>query len=129
MPRAKAAAAGDTPKDTWFFVLVVGFHLVSHCSLAIGVGMKGEIKRIAYQVRQRVQFLSHETGLLPPPRDFTIHKVEEETERDEGEGPVQVGVVCRVVLHAVAEGGEHGHDAAEAYGIININVIYLSICL
>lgn len=68
----------------------------------------------AYEVSERVEFLAHETGLLPPARDLAVHEVEEQAERDEAEGEVEVGVVVRVVLDAVAERGEDGHDAAKA---------------
>lgn len=36
------------------------------------------------QISQRIQFLAHETALLPPARDLAIHKVEEEAEGHEG---------------------------------------------
>jgi len=69
---------------------------------------------VTYQISERIKLLAHQRSLLPPPRDLAIHKVEEETERDEAEREVEVGVVGRVGLDAVAEGGEDGHDAAEA---------------
>jgi hypothetical protein len=65
-PRLKAAAAGPTPKDTWDTVLVA----------ELGEGPEGYIE--AYQVGERVQFLTHKTGLLPPPSDLAIHEVEKQ---------------------------------------------------
>jgi hypothetical protein len=66
-PRLKAAAAGPTPKETWC--------IVNYWKLALG-GPKRHIG--AYQVGEGVQFLTHKTGLLPPPSDLTIHKVEKQ---------------------------------------------------
>lgn len=74
----------------------------------------------AYQVSERVEFLAHETGLLPPARDLPVHEVEEQAERDKAEGEVEVGVVVWVVLDAVAERGEDGHDAAEACSLLSM---------
>lgn len=71
----------------------------------------------AYEVSQRIQLLAHERRLLPPPRDLAVHKVEEQAQRYEAERKVQVGVVVRVVLDAVPQGGEDGHDAAEAWSV------------
>lgn len=31
----------------------------------------------AYQISQGIQLLSHQTALLPPPRNLPVHKVEE----------------------------------------------------
>jgi len=56
-----------------------------------------------YQVSKRIQLLAHETSPLPPPRNFSIHKVEEQTERYEAQRKVEIGVVERVVLRAVSE--------------------------
>src|SRR5690349_14813777 len=72
-------------------------------------------QKIAYQIRERVQLLSHETGLLPPPCDLAVHEVEEQSEWDEAECEVEVRVVVGVVLYAVAQRGKDGHDTAEAY--------------
>lgn len=116
-PREKAAAAGETPKETYFDS--------QHCvpvSCPTGscpIEKKGRESCIsdirgAYQVGKRVKFLSHKRGLFPPPRDLAVHKVEEQSEWDEGQCPVQVGVVIGVVLDAVTEGREDGHNTAEA---------------
>ena len=68
-----------------------------------------------YQIGEGVQFLAHQTSLLPPARDFPIHKVEEETERDEAQSQVEICVVRWVILYAVTKRGEDGHDTAETY--------------
>jgi hypothetical protein len=36
-----------------------------------------------YQIGERVQFLAHETGLLPPPSDLAVHEIEEQAEWNE----------------------------------------------
>ena len=68
------------------------------------------------QVGEGVEFLAHEGGLLAPARDLAVHEVEEQAQGDEAQRPVEVGVVVGVVLGAVAEGGEDGNYAAEAWG-------------
>lgn len=72
-----------------------------------------------YEISQRVEFLTHQAGFAPPARDLAVHEVEEETEGNEAEGPVEVRVVVGVVLDAVAEGGEDGHDAAETFLVLD----------
>jgi hypothetical protein len=69
------------------------------------------------EVGERIEFLTHERGLAPPACDFAVHEVEEEAEGDEGEREVEVGVVEGVGLRAVAERGEDGHYAAEAWTV------------
>lgn len=71
-----------------------------------------------YEISERVQLLAHQTRLLPPPRYLAVHEVEEQAQRYEAEGEVQVGVVVRVVLEAVAERRHDRHDAAEACNAI-----------
>lgn len=67
-----------------------------------------------YQVGERVQFLAHKTGLLPPPRDLAVHEVKEQAEWHKAKRPVEVRVVVRVILDAVAQRGEDRHYTAEA---------------
>jgi hypothetical protein len=104
-PREKAAAAGATPKDIYIACMVRG-----------GSG-EGRII-VTYQISERIELLAHERGLLPPARYLSVHEVEGQAQGDETECPVEVGVVCGVALDAVAEGGEDGHDAAEACATI-----------
>lgn len=68
---------------------------------------------MTYEISQGVEFLPHETALLPPPRDFAVHEVEEEAEGHEGEGEPHGGVGGGGT-EAVAHGGEDGHETAEA---------------
>lgn len=68
-----------------------------------------------YQVRQAVQLLAHHAALLPPARDLAVHEVEEQAKGQEGQCGVDVAARV-VVLEAVPQGGEDGHDAAEAWG-------------
>jgi hypothetical protein len=68
----------------------------------------------AYQVGEGVELLPHHAALLSPARDFSVEKVEEEAEGQEGEGSPQVAVLCRVA-EAVAHRGEEGEDAAGAW--------------
>lgn len=72
-------------------------------------------ERGTYQIRERIELLAHQTRLLAPPRYLAVHEVEEQAERDEEEGQVQVHVVGRVRLDAVPQRREDGHDAAEAW--------------
>lgn len=67
-----------------------------------------------YQVRQTIQLLAHHAALLPPARDLAVHEVEEEAEGQERQGGVDISARV-VVLEAVPQGGEDGHDAAEAW--------------
>lgn len=67
-----------------------------------------------YQVCERVQLLSHETALLPPPRNLAVKSIKEEAKRQETQR--QPEMTERVgVAQAIAQGGEYRHDAAEAW--------------
>jgi hypothetical protein len=68
-----------------------------------------------YQISERVQLLTHQTSLLPPPGDLAVHKIEEQAERDKAQREVQVCIVVRVVLNAVTQRGEDGHYATKTY--------------
>ena len=56
----------------------------------------------AYQIGERVQLLTHQTSLLPPPCDLAVHEVEEESKRNKTKRKVKICVVVRIVLYAVA---------------------------
>jgi len=71
MPIAKAHVAGATPKDTYDFYQQG--QLASHLAYR------------TYEISKRVQFLPHETALLPPPSHFAIEEVKEKTERHESQ--------------------------------------------
>jgi hypothetical protein len=86
------------------------------------VVVRSRIGGAAYQVGERVELLPHQAGFLAPARDFAVHEVEEEAERDEAEGEVEVGVVGGVGLDAVAQRGEDGHDAAEAWRLLAMHI-------
>ena len=88
--------------------------MVDGCAQTETEGSSGGANAKRDEVSQGIEFLAHERRLLAPAGDFAVHEVEEETEGDEAEGKVQVRVVEGVRLRAVAEGGEDGHDAAEA---------------
>lgn len=49
-----------------------------------------------YEISQGIQLLTHHAALLSPPRHSSVHEIEEQAEREEGEGEVQVALVCRV---------------------------------
>ncbi|KAI4210193.1 MAG: hypothetical protein LQ351_006947 [Letrouitia transgressa] len=65
------------------------------------------------QISQRVQLLTHQTALLPPPRNFSVHEIEEEAKGHEREG-CPYWAVCIRGSEAVAHGREDRHEAAEA---------------
>lgn len=71
-------------------------------------------ERTTYKIRKRIQFLAHQTRLLPPPRHLAVHEVEEQAQRYEAQRPVQIRVVVHVILDAVAQRREDGHYTAEA---------------
>jgi len=60
-PMAKAAAAGDMPKDIYGAVSA-GIH-------------KSSFLHMPYQICQRVKLLTHETALLSPSRNLAIHEI------------------------------------------------------
>ena len=70
---------------------------------------------VTYQVRQRIQFLTHETAPLPPSRNFSVHEVEEKPKGHEGERR-PYGCVRIRRTKAIPHGAENGHEATEAYG-------------
>lgn len=49
-----------------------------------------------YEISQGIQLLTHHAALLSPPRHSSVHEIEEQAEREEGEGEVQVALVSRV---------------------------------
>lgn len=67
------------------------------------------IVEVSYQVRKRVKLLSHQRGLLAPPSDLAVHKVEEQTEWHECEGGPQSTVIGGIA-ETVTHGGEDRHD-------------------
>lgn len=69
-----------------------------------------------YQIRKTIQFLSHHTALLPPARNLAIHEIEEQAKGQESQGGVHVSERGGIA-EAVAQGGEDGHDPAEAYNL------------
>ena len=73
----------------------------------------GEKRGRTNQISKTIQFLPHQTTLLPPPCHLAVHEVEEQAGGYEGESDVDVCVGAGRV-EAVAEGGEDGHEAAEA---------------
>jgi hypothetical protein len=89
-PMANAATAGDTPKETCYCNIPIS-HYMPHskyetinsktltCSTS-GEATQREGKRKTHQIGQRIQFLAHQTALLPPPRNLPVHKVEEQAE-------------------------------------------------
>ena len=68
---------------------------------------------MVYQIRQRIKLLTHQATLLPPPRDLSIHEIEEQTERHESQRGPEIGM-CGGGTETIAHGGEDGHDAAKA---------------
>jgi len=73
-----------------------------------------QTRRETYQIRQRIQFLSHERRFVPPPGNFAIHKVEEKSKGHERERCPQISIVVRVTK-TVTHRREDGHDSAETY--------------
>lgn len=66
-----------------------------------------------YQIRERVQLLTHETALLPPSRNLSVKEVEEQAEWHECKRNPEVARVLRRA-QAVPHGELYAHDAAEA---------------
>lgn len=64
------------------------------------------------EVGEGIELLAHHAALLAPAGDLAVHGVEEEAERQEGEGKPEVIAGCRV--NAVPQRGEDGEDAAGA---------------
>jgi hypothetical protein len=62
--------------------------------------------------------LAHKTSLLPPPCDLAVHKIEKQTERDKAQGEVEVRVVMRVILYAIAQRGKDRHHTTEAHTVV-----------
>ncbi len=67
-----------------------------------------------YQVRQRIQLLTHQTTLLPPPCNLPIHEIEEQAEGHKGQRSPEVGV-CGWGSKTVSHGREDGHNPAKAW--------------
>ena len=65
-----------------------------------------------YQIRERVELLSHEGRLLAPPCNLAIHEVEEQTKWHESQGRPDGAVFSRFA-ETVAHGGEHRHDCSK----------------
>ena len=68
-PIAKAAAAGETPKET--------------CGRRVQYHDWGCTGECSYQIGERVKLLAHHGRLSPPSRDLAIHEVKEKTKRYE----------------------------------------------
>jgi hypothetical protein len=76
MPREKAAAAGETPKDTLISLINPDpYRLPS--PFIFSQGGKGLLTISTYQISKRVKFLSHKRSLLSPPCNLAVHEVEE----------------------------------------------------
>jgi hypothetical protein len=80
-PMAKAAAAGDTPNE------IYGWYI------STSVYKKGQEER-AYQIRQGIKLLPHQTALLPPSRDLPVHEIEEQPKRHESQRRPEI-CMCR----------------------------------
>lgn len=65
-----------------------------------------------YQISKRIEFLSHQAALPPPPCDLPIEEIEEQAERHERQRCPHVTELSWRTGH-VSHGGEDGHDAAE----------------
>lgn len=63
--------------------------------------------------------MAHETALLPPARDLAVESIEEEAKGQEVKSKPDVSMGSRVDIEAVAQRGEDGHDAAEAFFILS----------
>jgi len=70
-------------------------------------------RKSTYQICQRVQLLPHQTALAPPPSHLAIHEIKEQSEGHESQRSVHIaeGVWGP---ETVTQGGEDGHEAAEA---------------
>lgn len=81
MPRAKAQAAGETPKEICTVVSLVSLLHSMRVQLRL------------YQISERVQLGTHQTALLPPSRNHAVEEVEEEAERHESQSRPNVARV------------------------------------
>ena len=77
--------------------------------------MTGGERELTHQIRQTVQFLSHQTALVPPPRDFPVHKIEEQPKRHERQRRPDISE-CLRGPETVSHRAENRHEAAETYG-------------
>jgi hypothetical protein len=89
---ANAATAGDTPNDIYYYSKLISYQAIRVATTRLkrsrnwGYGIavrqtKTETRVTTYQISQRIQFLSHQTALFPPPRNLPIHEVEEQAKR------------------------------------------------
>jgi hypothetical protein len=105
-PMANAATAGDTPKEIYCSNRFISYHISRReqetwkIQICLSNENSGEAERgpekKTYQISQRVQFLAHQTTLLPPSRNLPIHKVKEQAERHERQRSPEISVVIRL---------------------------------
>ncbi len=67
-----------------------------------------------YQIRQRIQLLSHQTALAPPPRNLPIHKVKKQAKRHESQSSPDWSIGVRG-SEAESHGADDGHETTESW--------------
>jgi len=67
-----------------------------------------------HRISQGIKFLTHKTGLFSPSCYLSIHKVEEEAKRHKDQCRPDVCMAGGRGSQTVVQGGEDGHDTAEA---------------